>query len=86
MRKFDNAHVDLQVWLGLCCDHTHNHGRVYVVYGPYHGVAVSRRRGLSYAYRISLTISSERSSVVEQMRLITKLPPLQLNRYLITKL
>jgi hypothetical protein len=38
----DDVFVDLQVRLGLCGYHSRDHGRIYVVHGPYHGVAVSR--------------------------------------------
>jgi hypothetical protein len=37
----DVLRVDVQVWLGLCGNYTSNYGRIYVVYSPYHGMAVS---------------------------------------------
>ena len=38
--------IDLQVRLGLCGDHSHDYGRIYVVYCPYDGVAVRQLRSL----------------------------------------
>jgi len=81
--------IDLQVRLGLCGDHSHDYGRIYVVYCPYDGVAVRQLRSLLIYWAancISLMIAPERSSAAEQMQRTTKPLPLQLILYLITKL
>lgn len=57
--EVDNTHLDLQVWLGLCCDHTDSHGRIYVVYGPYHGVEVSRLADLPNSETLRLPYFSD---------------------------